>query len=113
MRQLADIINLNMITAFNQLDIGRTTEISLSLSESNSFLYQNNSKIAFKFKELKFFDPELSEKYGTGDLIYSGKNTIYKSVHLFIERIRDIARIKIPTIVQIYLVIYLRRAVLN
>jgi hypothetical protein len=88
-----------MTTIFNQLDIGRIIEILSSFSESNSFLYQNNFKIAFKSKELEFFDPELSEKYSTGNLIYSDKNTIYRSVHLFIERIRDIARIKMSIIV--------------
>jgi hypothetical protein len=41
---------------------------------SNSFLYQDNSKIAFKSEELDFFDPELSEKYGADDLVHSGKN---------------------------------------
>jgi hypothetical protein len=34
-------------------------------------------------------------------------------VHLFIERIRDIAKIKISIIVQIHLSIYLREAALN
>jgi hypothetical protein len=71
----------------------------LSPSKLNSFLYQNNFKIVFKSEKLKFFDPELSEKYSTGDLIHSNKNTIYKSVHLFIERIRNIVRIKISIIV--------------
>jgi hypothetical protein len=99
MRQLTDMLNLNITTVFSQLDIGRTTEASLSLSESISFPYQNNSKIAFKSEKLRFFDPELSEEYGTGNLIYSDKNTIYKNVHLFIERIRDVAKIKISTIV--------------
>jgi hypothetical protein len=93
------MLNLSMATVFSQLNIGRITEISLSPSELNFFLYQDNSKIAFKFEELKFFDPELSEKYSTDDLVYLDKNTIYKSVHLFIERIRDIARIKILIIV--------------
>jgi hypothetical protein len=80
----------------------------------NSVLYyQNNSKIAFKFKELNFFDPELFEEYDINDLVYSNKNTIYKSVYLFIERIRNIAKIKISTIVQIYLFIYLRKTALN
>jgi hypothetical protein len=88
-----------MITAFNQLNIERIIEIPLSLSESNSFLYQNNSKIVFKSEELKFFDPELSEKYNIDYLIYSDKNTIYRSVHLFIEHIRNIAKIKTLTIV--------------
>jgi hypothetical protein len=73
--------------------------VPLSLLKLNFFLYQNNSKIAFKSKELEFFDPELFEKYSTGDLVYSDKNIIYKSVYLFIERIRDIARIKTSTIV--------------
>jgi hypothetical protein len=76
-----------MVTAFNQLDIGRVTEISLSPLKLNSFSYQDNSKIVFKSKELGFFDPELSEKYNIGNLIYSNKNTIYKNVYLFIERI--------------------------
>jgi hypothetical protein len=104
---------LNITTIFNQLNIGRTIEVPLSLSESNFFLYQDNFKIAFKSEELGFFDPELSEEYGTDNLIYSGKNTIYRSVHLFIERIRNVARIKTSTIVQIHLFIYLREAVLN
>jgi hypothetical protein len=88
-----------MITVFNELEIGRTIEIFLSLSKSNSFLYQYNSKIAFKFEELGFIDPELFEEYSTDDLIHSDKNIIYRSVHLFIERIRDIVKIKISTIV--------------
>jgi hypothetical protein len=99
MRQLADILNLNMITIFSQLNIERIIEVLSSLSELNSFLYQNNSKIAFKSEELGFFDPELFEKYDMRDLVHSGKDTIYKSVHLFIERIRNIARIKISIIV--------------
>jgi hypothetical protein len=70
-----------------------------SFSKLNSFLYQNNFKIAFKSKKLEFFDLELSEEYGTGDLIYSDKDTIYKSVHLFIERIRNVVKIKIPIII--------------
>jgi hypothetical protein len=85
----------------------------LSLSEVNSFSYQDNSKIAFKSEELEFFDPELFEEYSTDDLIHPGKNTIYRSVHLFIERIRNIVRIKTSIIVQIHLFIYLRGAALN
>jgi hypothetical protein len=84
-----------------------------SPSELNSFSYQNNSKIAFKSKELEFFDPELSEEYNMNDLIHSGKNIIYKSVHLFIERIRNVAKIKTSIIVQIHLSIYLREIILN
>jgi hypothetical protein len=99
MRQLIDILNLSMTTAFNQLNIERIIEIPLSSSESNSFSYQDNSKIAFKSEKLEFFDPELSEKYSMNNLIHLSKNTIYKSAHLFIERIRDIARIKISIIV--------------
>jgi hypothetical protein len=71
----------------------------LSLSELNSFLYQDNFKIAFKSEELEFFDLELFEEYSTGDLIYLDKDTIYKSVHLFIERIRDVVRIKTSIII--------------
>jgi hypothetical protein len=113
MKQLADILNLSIATAFNQLGIGRATEIPPSPSESNSFSYQDNFKIAFKSTKLKFFDPELSEEYSTNNLIYSSKNTIYRNVHLFIERIQDIAKIKTPTIVQTHLFIYLRGTALN
>jgi hypothetical protein len=113
MRQLTDILNLNMTTAFNQLDIGRAIETPLSLSESISFLYQNNSKIAFKSEKLKFFDPELFEEYGMGNLVHLGKDTIYRSVYLFIERIRDVAKIKILIIVQIHLSMCLREITLN
>jgi hypothetical protein len=85
MKQLIDILNLNITTTFNLLDIERTIEVLSSPSKSNSFSHQDNSKIASK--ELKIFDPELSEKYNINNLIYSNKNTIYRSVHLFIERI--------------------------
>jgi hypothetical protein len=98
-RQLTDMLNLNMTTAFNQLDIGRAIEILSSPSESNSFSHQDNSKIAFKSEELEFFDPELSEKYDTDNLVHSDKNTIYRNIHLFIKYIRDIARIKMSIIV--------------
>jgi hypothetical protein len=108
MKQLIDILNLNMATTFNQLNIGRATEMLLLLSILNSFsYYQNNSKIAFKSEELDFFNPELPEKYSTDDLIHLSKNTIYKSVHLFIERIRNVVKIKISTIYRLtYLYIY-------
>jgi hypothetical protein len=107
------MLNLRMTTVFSQLNIGRIIEMLSSPSESNFFSYQNNSKIAFKSEKLGFFDSELSEKYSTGDLIYLDKNIIYKNVHLFIEYIRDIVRIKISIIVQIHLSIYLRKIVLN
>jgi hypothetical protein len=69
--------------------------------------------MAFKFEKLEFFDPELSEEYSINNLIYLDKNIIYKSVYLFIERIRNIAKIKISIIVQIHLFIYLRKTILN
>jgi hypothetical protein len=99
MQQLADILSLSIITVFSQLDIGRAIEIFLSLSKLISILYQDNFKIAFKFEELEFFDLELFEEYNTDDLIYLNKNTNYRSEHLFIERIRNVAKIKISIIV--------------
>jgi hypothetical protein len=48
--------------------------------------------MAFKFEKLEFFDPELSEEYSINNLIYLDKNIIYKSVYLFIERIRNVAK---------------------
>jgi hypothetical protein len=47
---------------------------------SNSFSYQDNSKIAFKSKELDFFDLKLSKEYNINDLIHSDKNEFIQQI---------------------------------
>ena len=42
-------------------------------------------------KELDFFDSHLSSFYGTGPMIRDGKDLYYRNVHLFCERIHDLA----------------------
>ena len=41
-------------------------------------------RISFKVEELSFFDPEFPIEYGLGDVVRIGKNTIYRSVYLFV-----------------------------
>ena len=57
------------------------------------------SKTSFKTEELGFFDLELPIEYDSKDVIRTGKNTIYSNVHLFVQRITDIANIKNDKIV--------------
>jgi hypothetical protein len=60
---------------------------------SNLYSYQDNSKIAFKSEELDFFDPELSEKYSTDNLIYSGKNELIQQIESRLE-VENVIEIK-------------------
>jgi hypothetical protein len=60
---------------------------------SNSFSYQDNSKIAFKSKELDFFDLKLSKEYNINDLIHSDKNEFIQQIESGSE-IEDVIEIK-------------------
>ncbi len=71
------------------------------------------SKTSFKTEELGFFDLELPIEYDSKDVIRTGKNTIYGNVHLFVQRITDIANIKNDKIVNHNLPLYLRETVLE
>ena len=42
-------------------------------------------------EELGFFDPHLPSSYGTGPMVRDGKDLYYRNVHLFCERIHDLA----------------------
>ena len=44
--------------------------------------------------DIGYFDPLLDKAYGEGELLTVGKDTYYRNVHLFVERIKDIAMIK-------------------
>ncbi len=62
-----------------------TTFSKLNLTPpSTPTIFVDPSRISFKVEELGFFDPELPIEYGLGDVIRIGKNTIYRSVHLFV-----------------------------
>ncbi len=63
-------------------------------SPSISTISVDSLRISFKAEELGFFDPELPIEYGLEDVVRIGKNTIYRSVYLFVQRITDMANIK-------------------
>lgn len=44
--------------------------------------------------EIGLFDPHLDKSHGDGEIATVGKDVYYRSVMLFIERIRDMAMIK-------------------
>ena len=44
--------------------------------------------------DIGYFDPLLDKAYGEGELLTVGRDTYYRNVHLFVERIKDLAMIK-------------------
>lgn len=48
----------------------------------------------FRASDLGFFHPDLEESYGTGDIVFSSKETIYREVYSFCRRVEDYAVIK-------------------
>ncbi len=79
---------------------------------SNSLL-SDPSRIFFKVEESGFFDPKLPIEYGSEDVMRIDKNTIYRSVYLFVQRIIDIVSIKGDKIVSYNLSLYFRGAALE
>ena len=45
-------------------------------------------------EELGFFDPQLPASYGVGPMVRDGKDLYYRNVHLFCERVLDLATTK-------------------
>ncbi|SLM40161.1 Chromo domain/shadow [Lasallia pustulata] len=46
---------------------------------------------SFRASDLGFFHPDVPESYGTGDVIFNSKETIYREVYTFIKRVEDYA----------------------
>ncbi len=90
---MVEIITTNVAASFATV----FSKFNLTLSStptSDNLTSIDPSRIFFKIEELGFFDPELPIEYGLGDVVKIGKNTIYHSVHLFVQRITDMANIK-------------------
>ena len=98
----------NFATAFSKLNV---TPPSTPTTNNDSI--SDPSKTSFKTEELGFFDPELPIEYGSGNVIKTSKDTIYRSVHLFVQQITDMTNIKDDKIVSYNLSLYLRGAVLE
>ena len=50
--------------------------------------------------DLGYFDPMLDKSYGEGEVVTVGKDVYYRSVILFVERIKDLASVKGATLVR-------------
>ncbi len=97
-------VTANFATAFFKLNFTPPSTSTTSIDPL---------RISFKAEELDFFDPELPIEYGPGDVIRTGKDTIYRSVYLFVQRIIDMANIKGDKIVSHNLPLYLRGVALE
>ena len=63
--------------------------------------------------DLGFFDPHLDKSYGEGEIVTVGKDIYYRSVILFIERVRDLAATKSDSLVRTNLNTCLRGSALR
>ncbi len=99
----------NFATAFSKFNF---TPPSTPIINNRSISI-DPSKTFFKAEELGLFDPEFPIEYGPGDVVRISKNTIYRSIHLFVQRITDIASIKGDKIISYNLPLYLRETALE
>ena len=53
--------------------------------------------------DLGYFDPHLDKSFGEGEIVTVGKDTYFRNVILFTERIRDVATVKSATLVKTHL----------
>jgi len=110
---MVEIIATNVAASFV------TVFIKFNLTPPSTSIISNGStsidpsRIFFKAEELGFFDPELPIEYGLGDVVKTSKNTIYRNVYLFVQRITDIASIKGDKVISYNLLLYLRGAALE
>ncbi len=73
-------VTANFATTFSKLNL---TPPSISTNDSLTSI--DPSRTFFKTEELDFFDPKLPIEYGLKDVVRTNKNTIYRSVHLFVQ----------------------------
>src|SRR6266536_4894413 len=105
---IATSVAASFATAFSKLNL---TPSSTPTSDSSTSI--DPSRTSFKAEELGLFDPELPIEYGSGNVMRTGKNTIYRNIYLFVQRITDIANIKNDKIINHILPLYLRGAILE
>src|SRR6266536_4230007 len=101
-------VAVNFATILSKFNV---TPPSTSIISNGSV--SDPSRTSFKVEELGFFDSELLIEYGSGDVVRIGKDIIYRSVHLFVQRITDMASIKGDKIVSYNLSLYLRGVILE
>ena len=52
-------------------------------------MIKNNGQSTFKPEVVGYFHSDLSSMYGKDDIAYNGKETIYRDVHAFVDRLND------------------------
>jgi len=80
---MVEIIVINVVASFFTVFF-KFNVISPSISIISDGSVFNSSRIFFKAEELDFFDPELPIEYGSRDVVRIDKNTIYRSIYLFV-----------------------------
>ena len=53
-----------------------------------------SGSLSWQLADLGYFNPMLDKSYGKGEVVTVGKDVYYRSVILFIERIKDLASVK-------------------
>ena len=59
-----------------------------------------SGSLSWQLADLGYFNPMLDKSYGEGEVVTVGKDVYYRSVILFIERIKDLASVKGATLVR-------------
>jgi len=95
---------INFTTIFSKLNLTPPSTFIISVDSSRTF---------FKTEELGFFDSKFPIEYDLEDVVRIDKNTIYRSVHLFVQRITDMANIKGDKVISYNLSLCLRETALK
>ncbi len=109
---MVEIIAISVAASFATV-FSKFNVIISSISIISNDSVSDPSRISFKVEELGFFDPKLPIEYGLGNVVRIGKDTIYRSVYLFVQRITDMINIKGDKIVSYNLSFYFREIVLE
>ena len=68
--------------------------------QENTLSASTTSLPSFKAEEIGYFHPDLDKSYGEGDVVFSGKNTLIQDVHLFCDRIQNVAELQESNLVK-------------
>ena len=115
--QFMNFINQTLQATLQALQTNIANQSQSQLTSIAELFTQSSKHIDFKWNafELRFFDSLYDEKSAVTDNVieHFDKNTYFRNIHIFIERIKNIAHIKNDTIVRNNLYICLRETVLT
>ena len=77
-----------------QRDRSRESNVFVdSQSSQNDFSIDTTKEERFKIVDVEYFDLYLLDSYSKSDVIIFEKKTIYQDVHLFVEVVKNIAKL--------------------